>query len=68
MKPFAQFDPEADSKVLHTALKGLLKDEGSAIRVLAYRSNQQRQEIKLKYKVLFGKVRLTIVDTCVHYF
>ena len=56
VKPFAQFDPEADSKILHTAMKGLFKDEAAVIRVLAYRSNQQRQQLKQKYKVLFGKV------------
>eukprot|EP00731_Ephydatia_muelleri_P012386 Em0006g1280a len=55
VKPFAQFDPEADCKILHTAMKGLFKDEGSVIRILAYRSNQQRQHLKQKYKVLFGK-------------
>ena len=56
MKAIAQFDPEADSKILHTAMKGLFKDEGSVIRVLTHRSNQQRQQLKLKFKVLFGKV------------
>ena len=56
VKPFAQFDPEADAKILHTAMKGLFKDEGSVIHVLANRSNQQRQQLKLKYKLLYGKV------------
>eukprot|EP00731_Ephydatia_muelleri_P012387 Em0006g1281a len=55
VKAIAQFDPEADSKILHTAMKGLFKDEGSVIRVLTHRSNQQRQQLKLKFKVLFGK-------------
>ena len=64
VKPFAQFDPEADCKTLQKAMKGLFKDEGSVIHVLANRSNQQRQQLKLKYKVLFGKVRGCVTLKC----
>ena len=31
-------------------------DERAIINVLAHRSNEQRQEIKLKFKALYGKV------------
>ena len=60
MKPFAQFDLEADCKILNTAMKGIFKDEGSVIKVVAYRSNQQRQQLKMKYKLLYGKVGMSV--------
>jgi hypothetical protein len=31
-------------------------DEKAIINVLAYRSNQQRQDVKNKFKALYGKV------------
>ena len=31
-------------------------DEKAIISVLAYRSNAQRQQIKIKFKSMFGKV------------
>lgn len=31
-------------------------DEKAIINVLAYRSNSQRQDIKIKFKALYGKV------------
>jgi len=55
VKPFPSFDAEADSKTLRDAMKGLGTNEQKLIDVLAYRSNAQRQELKLKYKSFFGR-------------
>ena len=53
--PVRPFDSEADAQVLRTAMKGLGTDEKAIINVLSKRSNEQRLEIKTKFKVLFGK-------------
>lgn len=53
--PASPFDPEADSQKLRNAMKGLGTDERAIIDVICYRSNEQRQELKLKYKTLFGR-------------
>lgn len=52
---YAGFDPEADCKKLRSAMKGLGTDEKAIIAVICYRSNDQRQELKLKYKSMYGK-------------
>lgn len=52
---YANFDPEADCKKLKSAMKGLGTDEKAIIAVICYRSNEQRQELKLKYKTMYGK-------------
>jgi annexin A7/11 len=46
---------EASCKELHDAMKGLGTNEAAIIKVLVAHSNAQRQEIKLKYKTLYGK-------------
>jgi len=55
VKPYPSFDAETDAKTLRTAMKGFGTDEKAIINVLVYRSNAQRQEIKLKFKSLYGK-------------
>ncbi|EGD77381.1 annexin A7 [Salpingoeca rosetta] len=54
-RPSSAFDPEADSAALRKAMKGLGCDKGTVINVVAYRSTRQRQEIKLKFKTMYGK-------------
>ncbi|XP_072007337.1 annexin A13 [Engystomops pustulosus] len=49
------FDAERDAKKLHKACKGLGTDEKAIIEVLANRSSDQRQQIKQKFKTLYGK-------------
>ncbi|XP_006000866.1 annexin A13 [Latimeria chalumnae] len=49
------FDAERDAKRLRKACKGAGTDEDAIIEILANCSTDQRQEIKLKYKTLFGK-------------
>ena len=36
-------------------------DEKAIISVVAHRSNAQRQEIKVKFKALYGKVRSEVL-------
>lgn len=53
--PASPFDPEADAGVLRKAMKGLGTDEAAIINLLTKRSNDQRQSIRLKFKVMYGK-------------
>lgn len=53
--PASPFDPEADCKKLRSAMKGLGTDEKALIDVICYRSNAQRQELKLKFKSMYGR-------------
>lgn len=53
--PNLNFNPEASAKELRKAMKGLGTDEDAVIRVIVTHNNQQRQEIKNKFKTLFGK-------------
>ncbi|XP_022079519.1 annexin-B12-like [Acanthaster planci] len=55
IKPAHPFDAEKDAEVMRKAMKGLGTDEKAIINVIANRSNKQRQEIKLKYKTMYGK-------------
>lgn len=51
----ADFDVQQDCEVLHKAMKGLGTDEASIINIIAMRSNQQRQEIMVKFAQMWGK-------------
>lgn len=53
--PNPNFNAEASANELRKAMKGLGTDEDAIIRVLVAHNNQQRQEIKSKFKTLFGK-------------
>jgi len=49
------FNAETSAKQLRDAMKGLGTDEKKIIDVLCSHNSQQRQEIKLKFKTMFGK-------------
>jgi len=49
------FDAEVAAKSFHTAFKGLGTDEKRVIKELTEHTNEQRQEIKLKYLTMYGK-------------
>ncbi|XP_019850455.1 PREDICTED: annexin A4-like isoform X2 [Amphimedon queenslandica] len=55
VKPSQSFNAENDATTLYNAMKGLGTDEKAIILVLTRRSNEQRQEIKVKFKVKYGK-------------
>ncbi|XP_798157.3 annexin A4 [Strongylocentrotus purpuratus] len=53
--PFPHFDKDVDSQALRKAMKGLGTDEKAIINIICYRTNAQRQEIKIHYKTAFGR-------------
>lgn len=55
IRPYPNFSAEDDAKVLRKAMKGFGTDEKAIIDVLAARSNSQRQEIRNRFKTMFGK-------------
>ncbi|KAJ8318650.1 hypothetical protein KUTeg_003741 [Tegillarca granosa] len=55
VKPYPNFNAESDSSILRKAMKGFGTDEKAIIDVLAFRSNEQRMQIKLMYKTMFGR-------------
>ena len=57
IKAAASCDPEADAGVLRKAMKGLGTDEAAIINLLVSRSNDQRQDIVKRFKLMYGKVR-----------
>ncbi len=57
LRPFPCFNPNVDCEELKKAMKGFGCDDKAVINVLCFRSNQQRQQIKMTFKAMYGKVR-----------
>ncbi|XP_064389782.1 annexin A4-like [Halichondria panicea] len=51
----ASFDPETDAAVFRKAMKGIGTDEAAIINLLVARTNAQRQQIRQKFKLMYGK-------------
>ncbi|KAM9198212.1 annexin A13 isoform 2-T2 [Dugong dugon] len=49
------FDVDRDAKKLHKACKGMGTDEAAIIEILSNRTSEERQQIKHKYKAIYGK-------------
>jgi len=58
VRPIQPFDPRSDAEILRKAMKGFGTDEKAIISVLAHRTNDQRQQIAVQFKTLYGKVSL----------
>ena len=56
VRAFPNFDADADCQELHKAMKGAGTDEDAIIRVLALRSNAQRQQLRTAFKQRYGQV------------
>ncbi|CAI7994736.1 Annexin A7 [Geodia barretti] len=55
IKAPASIDAEADAGVLRKAMKGMGTDEMAIIGLLTKRTNEQRQQILVKFKLMYGK-------------
>ncbi|EFO22551.1 annexin [Loa loa] len=55
IKPQINFDPEAVAEILHKAMKGIGCDKEEILHVLTTINNEQRQEVALQYKSMYGK-------------
>ncbi|XP_032868777.1 annexin A7 isoform X2 [Amblyraja radiata] len=55
IKPVGNFNAQSDAEILRQAMKGAGTNEQAIIDVVANRSNDQRQKIKLAFKTLYGK-------------
>jgi len=53
--PYPDFDQEEDCLALKKAMKGFGTDEDAITKVVANRSNEQRQMLRAYYKQAFGK-------------
>ena len=47
--------PEKDAEALRTAMNGIGTNEAAIIKIIANRTNEQRQEIKLAYKTAYDR-------------
>nr|CDS27552.1 annexin [Hymenolepis microstoma] len=50
------FDPQEDSEVLYTAMKGIGTDEKAIIDLLSHRSLEQRQQIAVTFQASYGQL------------
>jgi len=57
--PAASFNAENDCELLRKSMRGLGTDENALIEILVNRSNDQRVEIRKRYKTMFGKDLMT---------
>ncbi|KAJ8307174.1 hypothetical protein KUTeg_015258 [Tegillarca granosa] len=55
MTPYENFNAEEDAEALRKAMKGFGTDEDAIIKVMGYRSMDQRLEIVKTFKTMFGK-------------
>lgn len=55
IKPAPAFNPQHDAETLRKAMKGLGCNNDKVIQVLCSRNNQQRQQIALSFKQMYGK-------------
>ncbi|XP_017776073.1 PREDICTED: annexin B9-like [Nicrophorus vespilloides] len=55
VRPVDPFDPQEDARCLKKAMKGLGTDEKSLTNILSKRSYEQRMEINVYYKTMYGK-------------
>jgi len=53
--PVKDFDPEEDSKVLYSAMKGLGTDEKKIINIVANRSSAQLLAVEKKFGTMYGQ-------------
>lgn len=50
---------EQDAEALRKAMKGFGTDDSALIKIIANRTNEHRQKLKLTYKTMFGKDLIT---------
>lgn len=55
IKPAPAFNPQHDAETLRKAMKGLGCNNDKVIQVLCSRTNQQRQQIAMAFKQMYGK-------------
>ncbi|XP_043917469.1 annexin A5 [Protopterus annectens] len=55
VKDFVHFDAKKDADMLRKAMKGLGTDEDTVVKILACRSNAQRQDISAAFKKAYGR-------------
>ena len=56
----------SDAEVLRNAMKGFGTDEATLIKVVANRTNRQRQVIKEQYKAAFGRDLISDLKSELH--
>jgi annexin A7/11 len=55
IRPYPNFNPEEDAKIIRKAMKGMGTDEAPIIEILSTRSAAQRKQIALYFKTMYGK-------------